>query len=82
MLSTIGGEAPLKNLIGGCLGLLVATVGVDLTTGVERFVFGIPELYDGIDFIPVLIGLFAVTEVLTQAGALGAKLERIGVSAT
>ena len=82
MLSTIGGDAPLKNLIGGCLGLMLATVGVDLTTGVERFVFGIPELYDGIHFIPVLIGLFAVAEVLTQAGTVGAKFERIGVSAT
>ena len=75
MLSTISGDAPLKNLIGGCIGVMIATVGVDLTTGVERFVFDIPELYDGIDFIPVLIGLFAVTEVLTQAGT------RIGNSA-
>jgi putative tricarboxylic transport membrane protein len=82
MLATIGGDSPLKNLIGGCLGLLVATIGVDLTTGVERFVFGIPELYDGVDFIPVLIGLFAVTEILTQASGLGAELERVRVSAT
>lgn len=82
MLSTIGGESPLKNLIGGCLGLMIATVGVDLTTGVDRFVFGVPELYDGIDFIPVLIGLFAITEILNQAGNLGAKLESIGVSAS
>ena len=77
MLASIGGDAPLKNLIGGCLGLLVATVGVDLTTGVERFAFGVPELYDGIDFIPVLIGLFAVTEILSQAGQKG-KLGQAG----
>ena len=82
MLSTIGGESPLKNLIGGCLGLMIATLGVDLTTGVERFAFGVPELYDGIDFIPVLIGLFAVTEILSQAGNPGAKLESVGVSAS
>ena len=72
----------MKNLIGGCLGLMIATLGVDLTTGVERFAFGVPELYDGIDFIPVLIGLFAVTEILSQAGNPGAKLESVGVSAS
>ena len=85
MLSSIGGEAPLKNLIGGCLGLLIATVGVDLTTGVERFVFGVPDLYDGIHFVPVLIGLFAVTEALSQAQDLGTSVESVesvGVSAT
>ncbi|HXV59925.1 MAG TPA: tripartite tricarboxylate transporter permease [Vicinamibacteria bacterium] len=82
MLSSIGGESPLKNLIGGCLGLMIATVGVDLTTGVERFVFGVPELYDGIDFIPVLIGLFAVTEMLSQAGRAGPPLVSLGLSAT
>ena len=82
MLAVIGSHSPVKNLIGGCLGLFVATIGVDLTTGVERFTFGIPALYDGISFIPVLIGLFAVTEALSQAGHLGARLERIGISAT
>jgi len=80
MLASISSEASLKNLIGGCLGLLIATVGTDLTTGVERFTFGIPELYDGIHFIPVLIGLFAVTELLTQAQTLGGQ--RLAVALT
>jgi putative tricarboxylic transport membrane protein len=53
-----------------------------LTTGVERFVFGVPDLYDGIHFVPVLIGLFGVTEALSQSHNLGASLESIGVSAT
>jgi len=47
--------------------LLLATVGIDLMTGVERFTFGNPELYDGIDFIPVLIGLFAISELINQS---------------
>jgi putative tricarboxylic transport membrane protein len=81
MLSSISGEAPLKNLIGGCFGLLIATIGVDLTTGVERFTFGVPELYDGIHFIPVLIGLFAITELLSQAQLLGQKKISVAVSA-
>jgi putative tricarboxylic transport membrane protein len=71
MLASVSSNSSLKNLLGGCLGLLIATVGVDLTTGVERFTFDIPELFDGIHFIPVLIGLFAVTELLSQAQTLG-----------
>ncbi len=81
MLASLSGESALKNLIGGALGLLIATVGVDLTTGVERFTFGVPELYEGIHFIPVLIGLFAITELLSQAQQLGRKTMRVGPSA-
>ena len=81
MLSSLSGEVPIKNLIGGCFGLMIATIGVDLTTGVERFTFGIPELYEGIDFIPVLIGLFALTELLEQAQTLGIEFKSVGVSA-
>jgi putative tricarboxylic transport membrane protein len=81
MLSSISGEGSIKNLIGGCFGLLIATVGVDLTTGVDRFTFGVPELYEGIRFIPVLIGLFAITELLSQAQILGQKKLSISLSA-
>ena len=81
MLASISAEAPLKNLIGGCLGLLIATVGIDLTTGVERFTFGVPELVEGIQFIPVLIGLFAVTELLSQAQELDRKRVAVALSA-
>lgn len=81
MLASISGKSAVKNLIGGALGLLIATIGVDLTTGVERFTFGVPELYEGINFIPVLIGLFAMAELLGQATRADGVLERIGVSA-
>ena len=67
MCAAIGGDSAVKNLIAAALGLLIATVGMDLTTGVERFAFGIYELSDGIAFVPVLIGLFAVGEMLDQA---------------
>jgi putative tricarboxylic transport membrane protein len=67
MCAAIGGDSAAKNLIAAAFGLLLATVGMDLTTGVERFAFGIYELSDGIGFVPVLIGLFAVGEMLDQA---------------
>lgn len=81
MLASISGKSATKNLIGGALGVLLATVGVDLTTGVERFTFGIHELYEGINFIPVLIGLFAMAELLKQAGAKDGPVERIKMNA-
>ncbi len=81
MLASISGKSATKNLIGGAFGVLIATVGVDLTTGVERFTFGVPELYEGISFIPVLIGLFAIAELLKQAAEVGKPVTAIGLSA-
>lgn len=81
MLASISGKSAVKNLIGGAFGVLLATVGVDLITGVERFTFGVPQLYEGISFIPVLIGLFAMAELLDQAGREDRPLERFSMSA-
>jgi len=46
------------------LGLLFGTVGADLNTGVERYTLGIPKLIDGIDFVIMSMGLFAVAEIV------------------
>ena len=81
MLATISGENAMKNLIGGAFGVLLATVGMDFTTGVERFTFGVWELSEGIHFIPVMIGLFAGAEFLKQAGKLNLKRVRMTMDA-
>ena len=73
MVAATGGDSAIKNLIAGCFGVMLATVGIDLTTGVERFTFGLYSFTDGIEFIPVLIGLFALSELLEQAAGLGRK---------
>lgn len=52
-----------KGFISAFLGLLVSTIGVDVTTGFPRFAFGNAELMGGIEFIPAMIGLFGVSEV-------------------
>lgn len=57
-------EQPLKGWISGAIGLLVAYVGLDPIYGVPRFTFGNYNLDDGIGFIPVLIGLFGLAEIL------------------
>jgi TctA family transporter len=55
---------PLKGVLSLLIGLLVATVGMDPLTAVPRFTFGWSELLGGIDFIPAMIGLFALAEIL------------------
>ena len=53
----------VRGLISAVLGLLVSTVGIDITTGFPRFAFGNIELMGGIGFIPVMVGLFGISEV-------------------
>ena len=50
MVAAVGGDSPVKNLMAAASGVLLATVGLDLTTGVERFTFGMPALSDGARF--------------------------------
>ncbi len=68
----IGTGSPLKGMISLFLGLFVASIGLDNPGGIPRFTFGNAELMSGIDFIPAMIGLFAVSEVL-RSMATGAK---------
>ncbi len=77
MLASISGKSSVRNLISGGAGVLVGTIGIHLTTAVERFTFGFSELTDGIHFVPVLIGLFAMGELLTQSTAANVAVERI-----
>ncbi|MBT6189740.1 MAG: C4-dicarboxylate ABC transporter permease, partial [Tateyamaria sp.] len=81
MLATIGDGTPLKNIIAGALGVLLATVGKDLLTTVERFTFGFNELSEGIGFVPVMIGIFGISELLVQAEQLQGERKLIEMKA-
>ena len=81
MLASIGEESSIKSIMSGTFGVLLATVGIDLLTTVERFTFGMNELTEGIGFVPVMIGVFGIAELLTQAGQLGIVRERITLRA-
>ncbi|MCB1548675.1 MAG: tripartite tricarboxylate transporter permease, partial [Hyphomicrobiaceae bacterium] len=81
MLASISAGGAVKNLIGGVFGVLLATIGIDKMSSVERFTFGSPELAEGIHFIPVLIGLFALSELLVQSTMLNQTVERIAMKA-
>ncbi|GHB29425.1 tripartite tricarboxylate transporter permease [Salinicola rhizosphaerae] len=63
-LGGITGKNPMKTLMAAAIGLIIATVGIDLSTGTQRYTFGVLELYEGVDFIIAIVGLFAVSELL------------------
>ncbi|PWG63153.1 tripartite tricarboxylate transporter permease [Spiribacter halobius] len=63
-ITSVTGARPLKTLIATIVGLMFATIGLDPGTGVPRYTFGLLELYEGVDFIVALVGLFAVSELL------------------
>lgn len=64
IISGVSGDQLLKGYGSACLGLILATVGLDLVYGTNRFVFGNLNLMNGLAFIPVLIGLFALPEII------------------
>ena len=66
ILAFLSGTSMLKSLLMGAVGILLGTVGVDTISGASRFVYGVPELLDGVGIVPVAMGLFGVGEVLTN----------------
>ncbi|QNP50270.1 tripartite tricarboxylate transporter permease [Diaphorobacter aerolatus] len=63
-LTSLLGDQPVKGVLAAAMGLGIATVGVDANSGVYRYTFDVPHLADGLDFVVVVIGLFAVAEML------------------
>ena len=66
LIAGVTGRSVIKGLVSAMIGMLIATVGLDPSTAGERFVFGNFELMDGLGLVPVLVGLFVVSEVLVQ----------------
>lgn len=67
VIASLSGTSVLKGVAAGLLGLIIASVGSDPISGLPRFTFGRPELLDGIAPIIVMVGLFAVSELLYQS---------------
>ena len=64
IIAGVSGDQLLKGFGSAALGLILATIGLDLIYGTNRFVFGEVQLMSGLNFIPVLIGLFALPEII------------------
>ena len=65
-IASLGEGSTVKGLVAGLFGLTVATIGNDPITGLMRFNFGLTELAGGISLVPMLMGIFAVSELLMQ----------------
>ena len=68
-ITSVSGTHAPKALLSAALGLLIACIGLDPMSGAQRFTFGSVDLLGGVSLIPVLIGLFALSEVFVQAEA-------------
>lgn len=87
IIAGVASKSMLKGLMSGVIGLLISTIGMDPMEGVERFMFGMSTLYNGIDTTCALIGLFSMSQILILAEkkikerAESAKLnDRLGLS--
>jgi putative tricarboxylic transport membrane protein len=69
VIASLSDGSLIKGLMAGILGLMIATIGTDPLSGVSRFTFGEAELLGGIPFILVMVGLFAVSELMAQTYA-------------
>lgn len=67
IIAGVSGESLLRGALSALAGLLLATVGLDLIYGTNRFTFGDPNMMGGLNFIAVLIGLFAIPEIIAMA---------------
>ena len=73
ILTFLSSSSMVRALMMACFGLIVGTVGQDVVSGSTRFTFGIMELMDGVGLIPVVMGLFGISEILLN---LETKIDR------
>jgi len=66
IIAGVSGTSMLRGALSAMLGLLLATIGLDLVYGTNRFTFGDPNMMGGLNFIAVLIGLFAIPEIIAM----------------
>jgi putative tricarboxylic transport membrane protein len=77
VIATVAGPSMIKGIAAALFGLLLTTVGLDQITGAPRFTFGRPELLSGFELIAVLIGFFAIAEMLYQIARPGEIISKI-----
>lgn len=80
MVAAVSGRSLVKGLISASLGIVLATVGLDPMSGQMRYTFGVPDLMGGITLVPLLIGMFALSEILIQAERGAQRVDAVGQS--
>ena len=81
LVSGLAGRSLAAALMMTVMGLLISLVGIDPVRGAPRFAFGIPDLYDGFGIVPVVMGLFGVSEILLTAEQPAREIVRTKLSA-
>ncbi|UCG00226.1 MAG: tripartite tricarboxylate transporter permease [Spirochaetaceae bacterium] len=76
VIASVSGASLVKGLISGFFGLLIASIGIDELTGYARYSFDIPNLMTGFPMLPVLIGLFAISQIFIELANVGKELKR------
>lgn len=76
----VSGDDICKGIIAAALGLLVAMIGQDPGSGTQRLTFGIPNLISGVPSVPLLIGMFALSEILLHAEKVGSTRSKIEIA--
>jgi putative tricarboxylic transport membrane protein len=80
VVTSLAGRSLVKALLATSIGLAIATVGIDLQSGMSRYTFGNLEMLDGLEFLVVAIGLFALSEVIGNlANMKQAVMERLSI---
>ena len=80
LMASVEGESVSRSLLSGFLGVLAAMPGIASATGEARLTFGLTQLNDGFKLLPVLIGLFAINQIITDTLNLDAKPEKLKMS--
>lgn len=75
IIATLSVKSPVKSLLAAFLGLLLGTIGMDPMSGFGRLTFGSRSLFEGIQIVPVIIGLFGVAEVFSKVASKDAAFE-------
>ena len=71
LIASLAGKSIVKGLMAGVLGMMFATIGLAPVDSVQRFTFGSIELSSGFDILTVLVGLYAISEIIKTASSMG-----------
>jgi len=80
LIAAVSGAALLKGILAGLLGILAALPGIDPGTFQPRLTLGLVELNGGFKLLPVLIGLFAITQIVQDIRQLGMTTDTVSLS--
>lgn len=75
LISSVSGKSIIRGLIGALLGIAFALIGVSSIDGVARLTFGIRKLYSGLNVLPVLLGIYAVTSIYDLAEGIDTEIQ-------